>query len=75
MAKKPDEIQLYQLRLGLATRKNLLDTHVAVAASSPHTMDEATTLAAAVRDMVNADTGEAFEIQFIKCIGTTYVWK
>jgi hypothetical protein len=52
-----------------------LDTHLAVEASKPGTMDEAQVLAEAVRDMINMATGQVYQIEFIKCVGVTYVWK
>jgi hypothetical protein len=61
MAKKPEELLLYQMRLGLTARKSLLDTHLAVEASKPGTMDEAQVLAEAVRDMINMATGQVYQ--------------
>jgi hypothetical protein len=74
MADKPCEFQLYKVAYRLTDRNMVYDTRVAIEQKGDSGMDEATELAEEVRLLINAETGLDYQISFIGCIGSVYVW-
>lgn len=77
MADEPKELQLYQVRYNSpgSGHQSIFHTSVAIKGSTSGSMDEARELAEAVRDKINDDTGMDYQLIFLNCIGTIYVWK
>jgi hypothetical protein len=74
MADKPCELQLYKVAYRLAGRNMLYDARIAIEQKGDSGMDEATELAEEVRLLINADTGMDYQLSFLGCIGTVYIW-
>ena len=50
------------------------EARVAVEQQGDSGMDEAAELAEEVRLLINSDTGLDYQLSFLGCIGTVYVW-
>jgi len=74
MADKPCELQLYRVTYRLTDRNMAYDTRIAIEQKGDSGMDEATELAEEVRIIINADTGMDYQLSFLGCIGTVFIW-
>lgn len=75
MAKKPYELQLYQIRYSATDRKAFINTNIAVKGSSQGTVDEVEELADALLQIINANSDATYQLMFMECTGSVTIWK